>query len=101
LLKEEKQQSPDNQTTKTRMQVHFDLPSPEILTSHHSEPNRSEENSLPEKKPFQTARRRLQQFAPQEKCSHGRSLNKTYPPASLIKRASSIEEFLSVGLLTP
>src|SRR3989338_10834877 len=48
LLKEEKQQSPDNQTTKTRMQVHFDLPSPEILTSHHSEPNRSEENSLPE-----------------------------------------------------
>ena len=65
-----------------------------------SEPNRSEENSLPEKKPYQTARLRLQQFAPHEKCSHGRSLNNTYPPASLIKRASSIEEFLNVGLLT-
>ena len=110
LQKEEKQIPSDIQTTKSQRRVHFDLPSPEILPCHHSpeilpchhaESNRSEENSLPEKKPYQTARLRLRHFAPHEKCSHRRSLNNTYPPASLIKRASSIEEFLSVGLLTP
>jgi len=100
-LLEERQQSHDIQTATSQRRVHSDLSSPVILPSHHSKPNRSEENALPEKKPFQTARLRLQHFAPQEKCSHGRSLNRTYPPASLIKRASSIEEYLSVGLLTP